>query len=105
MGELLDTRNRAEEAARFARDQLSESVNAARAVANGAAWRTLDEPVLTRLRLLRDDELVAEVTLLGQRVRKAAAAARGDLDEMDTHRRMVVFVAADRFTGDPIDVR
>lgn len=89
MGELLDARNQAEEAARLAREQLSESVNSARVLANGAAWRTLDEPVLTRIRLLRDDELVAEATLLGQRVSKAAAAARGDLDEMDTHRTIL----------------
>lgn len=89
MSRLLDSRNKAEEAARSAREQLSESVNAARALANSATWRSLDEPVLTRIRLLRDDELVAEATLLGQRVRKAAAAARGDLDEMDTHRTIL----------------
>lgn len=89
MGELLDARNKAEEAARLAREQLSESVNATRALANGVTWRSLDEPILTRIRLLRDDELVAEATLLGQRVRKAAAAARGDLDEMDTHRTIL----------------
>ncbi|MGV0680344.1 hypothetical protein ABQE62_29470 [Mycolicibacterium fortuitum] len=89
MSRLLDSRNKAEEAARLAREQLSESVNAARALANGVTWRNLDEPILTRIRLLRDDELVAEATLLGQRVRKAAAAARGDLDEMDIHRTIL----------------
>ncbi|PEG35356.1 hypothetical protein CQY20_22035 [Mycolicibacterium agri] len=89
MGALLEARNKAEEAARLAREQLSEAVNTARAIANSATWRDLDEPVLTRIRLLRDDELVAEATLLGQRVRKAATAARGDLDEMDTHRTIL----------------
>lgn len=89
MGKLLESRNNTEEAARSAREQLAESVNAARALANSPTWRNVDEAIVTRIQRLRDDELIAEATLLAQRVRKAALAARGDLDQMDIHRTIL----------------
>ncbi|MFI0411654.1 hypothetical protein [Actinomadura sp. 3N508] len=89
MHELLKAHRGADGAERAARDELREAVNAARAVANAPRWLGLDTPVATRIRSLREPDLVAEAEHLARRIKALAESASGDLKALDTHRSIL----------------
>jgi hypothetical protein len=89
MRALVKAQNDATNDERTARDNLSETVNTARAEANNARWHELDAPVVVRIRELQEGQLVAEAETLGRRIRAMAESASGDLATMDTHRSIL----------------
>jgi hypothetical protein len=89
MRELLETYGSAVRNESTARQAVRDAVTDARALAGEARWRDLDVPLAVRVRSLRDNELVAEARTLAPRVEAMTRSARGDLDDMDTHRGLL----------------
>lgn len=89
MRRLLGEHQESAERAASTASALAEALGRARRIANDPRWASVPGHLPTRIRGLTDHEFTAEATELNDRIAAVAESARGDLDNLDTHRGLL----------------
>jgi hypothetical protein len=89
MRRLLTEHQESAEHAAATASALAEALGRARRIANDPRWASVPGHLPTRIRGLTDHEFTAEAAELNDRIAAVAESARGDLDNLDTHRGLL----------------
>lgn len=86
---LIAAHSHADRQATTAANALSSAITTARRAGSDPRWADLQGSLPVRIRTLDDDALVDEAASLDTTITAMTVSARGDLDNMDTHRTIL----------------
>lgn len=89
MRERVERRRQSGERERAASDALKTAVGEAKAESSHPRWKDLESHLVLRVRMLTDDELIAEASTLAGDARAYFASTSGDLEHSETHRTIL----------------
>ncbi len=89
MRERVERRRQSGERERAASDALKTAVGAAKAESSHLRWKDLESHLVLRVRMLTDDELIAEASILAGDARTYFASTSGDLVDIEKHRTIL----------------
>lgn len=89
MRELVERRQQSGEREHAASDALKTAVGEAKAESIHLRWKDLESHLVLRMRMLTDDEIIAEASTLAGDARAYFASTSGDLEHSETHRTIL----------------